>query len=284
MGYYHICSDGNHSFALFVSEKDFKAAMNAVAICVFITGIRILAFVLMDNHFHFAVSAEDENQCRRFIFELKRMIGIRLAKDPERSGVMRRLPIKIITVGSEDYLKALVCYIIKNPTKARKGMFYTYPWGTGYLYFNPGNQSKGTRVRDYGRRKIRNDIGTHSRLPDNWLISDGIILPENYVCKEEVEKLFRSTRSFMFFLSKNADEDIEKDYQEWNDIGLDDTEMRRERDMIAKKLFGTSRLRDLTGPDRISLAKQLRRQFFCTPKQLSRVVQVPLKEIEQKVL
>ena len=88
----------------------------------------------------------------------------------------------------------------------------------------------------------------------------------------------------MFFLSKSADEDIEKDYQEWNDIGLDDTEMRRERDMIAKKVFGTTRLRDLTGPDRIILAKQLRRQFFCTPKQLSRVVQVPLKEIEQKVL
>ena len=88
----------------------------------------------------------------------------------------------------------------------------------------------------------------------------------------------------MFFLSKSADEDIEKDYQEWNDIGLDDTEMRRERDMIARKLFGTARLRDLTGPDRIILAKQLRRRFFCTPKQLSRVVQVPLKDIEQRIM
>lgn len=284
MGYYHICSDGNHAFALFLSEKDFKAAMNAVAVCAFITRIEILAFVLMDNHFHFAVRAADENQCRRFIFELKRMIGIRLAKDPERSGVMRRLPIRIITVGSEDYLKTLICYIIKNPTKARKGMFYTYPWGSGSLYFNQERKSRGTRVGDYGRRNLINIAGTHSRLPVDWLIADGIILPENYVCIDEVEQLFKSTRSFMFFLSKSVDEDIEKDYNEWNDIGLDDTEMRRERDVIARKLFGTSRLRDLTGPDRIILAKQLRRQFFCTPKQLSRVVQVPLKEIEQKVL
>lgn len=284
MGYYHICSDGNHAFALFLSEKDFKAAMNAVAVCAFITRIEILAFVLMDNHFHFAVRAADENQCRRFIFELKRMIGIRLAKDPERSGVMRRLPIRIITVGSEDYLKTLICYIIKNPTKARKGMFYTYPWGSGSLYFNQERKSRGTRVGDYGRRNLINIAGTHSRLPVDWLIADGIILPENYVCIGEVEQLFKSTRSFMFFLSKSVDEDIEKDYQEWNDIGLDDTEMRRERDIIAKKLFGTARLRDLTGPDRIILAKQLRRRFFCTPKQLSRVVQVPLKDIEQRIM
>ena len=284
MGYYHICSDGNHAFALFLSEKDFKAAMNAVAVCAFITGIRILAFVLMDNHFHFAVKAANEEQCRRFIFELKRMIGIRLAKDPERSGVMRRLPIKIITVDSDDYLKALVCYIIKNPTKARKGMFYSYPWGSGGLYFNQGKRSRGTRVGECGRRNLIKIAGTHCRLPVDWLIADGLILPENYVCTDMVEQLFRSTRSFMFFLSKSMDEDMEKDYNEWNDIGLDDTEMRRERDRVAKKMFGTTRLRDLAGPDRIILAKQLRRQFFCTPKQLSRVVQVPLKEIEQKVL
>ena len=283
MAYYHICSDGNHSFALFLSDGEFKAAMNAVAICALITKVDILAFVLMDNHFHFAVRAESEERCRLFILELKRMIGIRLAVNPERRGVMRRLPVQIIAVNDEDYLRVLICYILKNPTKARKGMFYNYLWGSGSLYFNTGIPATATRVKDCGRRKVKEVVGTHCRIPEDWLIDDGVILPINYICTEDVERLFRSTRSFMFFLSKNADESIEKDYKEWNDINLDDTEMRRERDAIAKRVFGTSRLRDLSGPDRITLAKHLRRRFLCSSKQLSRVVQVPLKEIEQKV-
>lgn len=283
MAYYHICSDGNHSFALFLSDRDFKAAMNAVAICALITKIDILAFVLMDNHFHFAVRAESEEQCRRFVILLKQLIGLQIAKTSERRGVLSRLPVKIIPVTGDDYLKTLICYIIKNPTKARKEMFYSYPWGSGTLYFNGRKQkADGARaVREHTRREITRTVGTHSKLPPDWMIVDGMILQENYVRADEVEALFKTTRSFMYYLSMKTDEPIEKDYQEWNDIGLDDTEIRRERDVMAKKLFNVSRLRDLAVPERIIIAKHLRRKFLCPHKQLSRVMQVPLKDIEK---
>ena len=107
-GYYHICSDGNFSSCIFQTEEDFKAAMNRVAVCAFKTGVVIVAFVLMDNHFHFEVYAKDYESCVRFANEFKRMTGQYIASQGGGRNALVSLPVQVIPVEDEDYVRALL--------------------------------------------------------------------------------------------------------------------------------------------------------------------------------
>ena len=150
-GYYHICSDGNRVDILFKNEKDFIAAMNRVATITLRMKVIILAFVLMDNHFHFVIKTDSEEDAIRFANEFKRLTGKYNADMYGDALSLSRLPVKVIPVPDEDYLKTLVVYVIKNPTKARIEMFYTYPWGTGGLYFRSRHQEKKQKSQDQNR-------------------------------------------------------------------------------------------------------------------------------------
>ena len=280
-GYYHICSDGNRVDILFKNEKDFIAAMNRVATITLRMKVIILAFVLMDNHFHFVIKADSEEDAIRFANEFKRLTGKYNADMYGDALSLSRLPVKVIPVPDEDYLKTLVVYVIKNPTKARIEMFYTYPWGTGGLYFRGGRQEKTIPKDRPGVRFLKKTCRTHLILPTDWRVSDGMITPESYVAVDLVEHLFKTPRSYMYYLSLNKDDDMEKELGEWNEINLSDSELRAERVLMTREHFGTRSLRDLSAPDRLKLARMMRKRFLCPKKQLARIVQLPYETVRQ---
>ena len=281
-GYYHICSDGNRVDVMFRSESDFIAAMNRIATCTLRTNVIIVAFVLMDNHFHFVVKAESAEDALRFVNEFKCLTGMYDADVHGTHLFLSRLPVKVIPIPDEDYLKTLICYVIKNPTKARIEMFYTYPWGTGGLYFQGRRKETPPRERP-GVRDVKEQCRTHVDIPATWCISGGMILPENYVDVNLVEQLFKTPRSYMYFLSLNKDDEMERALGEWNEINLTDTDLRAERVAIAKALFGTGSLRDLSAPDRLRLAKVMRGKYLCSKKQIARVVHLPYEVVLQRL-
>ena len=283
-GYYHICSDGNYSAILFRNEPDFKAAMNRIAVCTLRFDIAILAFVLMDNHFHFVVHCTSDDTCRAYVNEFKRLTGKYNYDTYGESATLSRLPVKVIPVNDADYLRTLIGYVVKNPTKARIGMFYDYPWGTGGLYFRKTMVSSiypSMRLGSLHDCDVRRICKSRVKLPPGWIIADGIILPENYVDIDAVENLFKSTRSYMYFLSMNKDTDIERDMGDWAEVCMNDSELRAERILLCRDLFGTTSLRKVPAPDRLKLARRLRRKFGCSKKQLARIVQLPLSTIER---
>lgn len=285
-GYYHICSDGNYASVLFRNTGDFKAAMNRVAVCALLNRISILAFVLMDNHFHFVVRGDREEACLAFVNRFKCLTGKYNSDVYNETATMRRLPIKVIPVGASNYLKNLIGYVIKNPTMARLEMFYDYPWGTGGCYFRrmpEPAQALYARVRDLTDDAVRKLCRTRVKLPLDWIIEDGIILPENYVDVDAVLNLFRTTRAFMTFLSANKDREIEGDMGEWNEINMSDAELRVERILLCREMFGTASIKKLSAPDRLRLARQLRRKYVCSKKQLARIVQLPYAAVENNL-
>lgn len=281
-GYYHVCSDGNYASVIFLNPDDFKAAMNRVAGCALRLRVIILAFVLMDNHFHFIIWAPSEDEAYRFAQEFKRLTGLYQTEKYHRPSSLKKLPVKVLPIKDEEALKTQICYVLKNPTKARIGMFYDYPWGTGALYFRKDGAVKpALNVASFTQDTIRMTCRTRVAIPADWRICDGILIPENYVPVEEVEQLFRTTRSFMYYLSLNKDDEIELAMGQWNELRLTDSELRQERDLYAREKFGTSRLRDLSLHDRIKAARYLRHKYLCSKRQVARIVQLPFETIEK---
>ena len=75
MKFYHIYTKGLEDKVIFREIQDYIVGMNYVAIAQYKTKITILAFVLMSNHFHFAVQASEEDAIA-FINLYKRLISV----------------------------------------------------------------------------------------------------------------------------------------------------------------------------------------------------------------
>lgn len=283
-GFYHICSDGNFASAIFLDDDDFRAGTNRIAVCKLKTGVKVIGYVLMDNHFHFEVQSNDYSRVVRFALEYKRLTAMYNASKYGPGTVDGAIMIQIIPVTDADYAKTLLCYILKNPTKARMAMFYDYKWSSASCYFV--RNAKAGAVKRAGsltKRELRRIVHSHIDIPDDWLVEDGVILPSNYIPEKDVEDMFGGPKPFMFFLSQYKEEEIDRDMGDWHEINLPDTELRAVRKVLSVKMFGTERIRELSAPRRLKLAKALRRLYLCPKKQLARVVGLPLREIEREI-
>ncbi len=254
--------------------------MNRVAVCACKTGVIIVAFVLMDNHFHFELYSETYERCAKFIKEFTRLSGMYNTSKYGEKNTFEGLQVQILPVIGEEYLLTLLCYIIKNPTKARIAMFYKYPWSTGSLYFNETPNIAGVRtIGSMGRVEVRNLLQTRTNLPPEWRILDGVILPENYVPVQQIEQMIKTPRAFMYFLSLNKDDAIESELGSWHDMCLTDRELREIREELLMDLFNTGRLKDLSAPQRLTLARKIRGKYHCSVKQIARIVQLPFEQL-----
>lgn len=195
--YWHLCSDELPDKVIFSSHNEYLAGMNSIPIAMDETGVKIYCFTLMSNHVHILLRGS-ELEVRRFfnIFKIRLSAFISRKEHP-----LRGLRPKMIIVKDESMFRTEVAYILRNCLKARISDPYTYPWSTGYLYFNPGlGRTNGVMAGKSSRRELRNSLHSRKRIPDSFKIFDGLILPESYVDYHMVEKIFGSSVDFFMRL------------------------------------------------------------------------------------
>ena len=278
---WHFSTDGTYAEVLFRDREDYVDGMNRIYLIALRYGIVILAFCLMDNHVHFILYGRLDD-CQKFMSEYVRQISSTISRRYGLSKELRTLPVHYQTIGDDLYLKTAICYVIKNPTVAGLPyMPYDYPWSSGPLYFRQEDMSRhcGDISGMSSRDRVR-VFHTKRALPDGLLVRDGLILPENYVAVREVEQLYRTHRSFNYFLGTSREDTIESRGGAISRLSLPDSEMRQHRRELSRELFGRESPRMLSTTQRLRLARELRRRFNSSPKQLARLVGLRLEEVE----
>lgn len=113
--YYHIYNRGINSDIIFKTEGNMhyffklidKHLKNKVA---------ILAYSLMNNHFHLLVKIEETSTITSQAFSnLFNAYSKAYNKQQQRTGTLFERPFKRIKIQDEKYLKNLILYIHKNP-------------------------------------------------------------------------------------------------------------------------------------------------------------------------
>ncbi len=265
---WHFYTDGKAIDALFYDDNDFRNGMNRIFIMSREYDIRILAFVLMDTHVHFVLHGEFET-CKRFMREFIRRTSLYIRSYHGEIKKLRGLPLNHQKISDDLYLKTVICYTLKNPTAG--GMPYLpqdYPWSSAYLYF---------RKREYYsdksliRHKRQKELKTHKLMGDKVVISAGMVPPSEYVAVDLVERLFRSHKSFYYFMGTTRDEDVEARSGAVASLSIPIQEMRQRRTELSQQFFGTSKIRMLSVSQRLKLARVLKSKYNCSVKQISRV-------------
>lgn len=283
---WHFYTSGDSVDVLFQCEEDFRNGMNRIYPAALNYDILILAFVLMDTHIHFILYGAFDS-CNRFIHEYVRRTSIYIKFKYSRKNALKEIKISYQNIDNDRYLKSAICYVIKNPVSAGLNFnTWDYPWSSCSLYFRTPDSWTSPRWMNApenvlaNSRNKRTAIKTRIKLEDKLPMVCGLINPEYYVSADIVEKIFRTHRAYNFFMNISKDIDVESKEGAISYLTVPIVEMRENRNMISRELFGTESIRDLNMPQRVKLARVLKSRFNSSEKQIAKVCGLVFSEVK----
>ena len=275
--FFLITTDHLEDRLWFRDEEDFRTAMNYVAIAAFVSGVMVLAFILMSNHVHFVVACSWE-RAEHFIKNFKRLYAAYYWRKYGINELLRRNGVDIREVReSDESLERAIAYVLMNSVAANICFEPSgYPWGTGNVLFN-GNPFPGRNLDEFSGRAQTRLLKSNVKLPGDYKIGPGgYILPESYVQVKAVEALFRTPKRFGYFLrtSSKARQRLEggavPSFRDQNILSASED--------LCHSLFRVNGISDLDVGQKAELLRQLRRRFSADVNQICRVTGIPYDE------
>jgi len=289
--YFHLFANGDDAKGFIISEEDFIFEFNAIAICAYESGVTVVCFSLEDTHPHILLYGTEE-QCNNFLMKFED-ISLRHIYQTRGSLDGVTLHCELYQVDDADYLMNVGVYVTFQATKDGKPvMHYDYRWGTGSMYFREQNHipiwlsdTNGTfhkpqKFSELTARAKRSLCGRHS-IPDEWMVCDGLILPDNYIDIKKFESIYHTHNCFRTFMSsgKNKDAAILQGMATSRGVLLEDLEARRIAENVCYELFRKKTSRWLDTNQRLQFAMELNRRFRLTHRQISTIARLPEAEI-----
>lgn len=293
---FHVCTDGNALPWMFKDDTDFINGINRIGICSYITGVKVISYVLMDNHLHFLLCGSMP-LCKEFITRYKHLTGKYIYSRYSIKGHLRGLPTGIIPIEDQENLLSVIAYIDRNPVVA--GYRYLpseYPWGTARYVFKDNallgiedveNLNKGCICRGLvSLGKISaieryEKLGTKVNLPHQWVMdSRGMIPATSFFSPAIIETLFKSPVRYIYHLSKKLEGEIDATIHNGKKSFLPDKELRPAVAELAATLFGTADVRTLNIASRLLIARKLRYEYASTHKQIARMLHLDAETLK----
>lgn len=285
-GYYHLFPDGFRADYLFEDRAAFVSGMNILACSFLKSDVCIMAFCLMDNHVHFILYGTLD-QCMAFRDRFSHHYSLWYSKR-YASKCLQTLDFDIKHMDDERYILTSIAYVLRNSISA--GFSFCpedYLWSSGGLYFRDPEKLRikcYKKVSEMTIRERRQCLRTRAEIPPEWLItSEGFIWPGNYVDYKRVESLYHTPKSFAYFMGQRKEDEINNTLGIYDTVFLPDIELREKAVIRSSRLFATTNLRQLDVRSRLILAKELRKEYRCSFKQIARIIHLDLKYIKELV-
>ena len=288
---WHFSTDGNAVDAMFEDDDDFIAGMNRIFVVVKGYNVVILAFSLMDTHVHFILYGTLE-ECNRFMHEYVRRTSWYISVTHHESNKLDGVPIRHQCVDTNLYLKTVICYTVKNaPVGGIMFNALDYPWSSGPLYFKKAGAWSSPRWMDglegpgpMGIVKHRQTLRTRrdDEAQNGPRMIGRLVFPGEYVAYEIVERLFKTCKSFNFFLCITKEEDVDARGGSISLLSIPMQEMRQHKNEVCRELFGVNTVKGLSTEQRLRLARTLRSRYNSSLKQIVRLSGLVYEEVKDR--
>lgn len=277
---YHFCT-GENSPVLFHNEREFKTAMNIVALMSFLyPEVYVITFEIMSNHLHFAVAGERERIAEWFRDLIKKMKMHPVLSESRHA--MEAFDAKSIEISSLENMRNVIAYINRNGSVVNPDETpFSYPWGANRYYFNPEAkmryESAGKKVVHSERREM-----FYSNKGDGikeMISLDGYVSPLCF-CKMNIgESLFRNARHYFSKISKNIEafSDIAKTVGE--SLFYNDDELYSFVASECQKKYGIKSPKIINASAKIEFAKKLHYEYNSSNKQISRILGMDINSV-----
>lgn len=282
--YYHVTIEALKQNIIFATREDFITGVNDIAICDQKHKVSILAFCLMNNHFHFILKGEDQ-EIINFCEEYKRMCSIRMHDTRGESGALRKVNLHYDIITSDDYLKNAIAYVLRNPIAAKiKIMPYHYKWSSASAYFMGDNTNEHKNLNDLGLRQRIAIMKSRQCMPDNIRIdTSGMVATSCFIDTGTVENLFKHPSVLMMALAKKIEAEVELSMGITEKISLNDSALISCVNQIIMAEFGARNISQVDIEDKIRLCLKLKRDYNASASQISRVLKISQDIVESVI-
>lgn len=174
---HHVMNRGNDKKILFESPRDFEEFLLLVAWAKQQSLVRIVAYCLMSNHWHFVLWPSAENQVTTFLHRLTTTHAIRRRRRTGTVGYghVYKDRYRASGIWSEAYYWNVLRYVESNPLRAHLVKTSAeWQWSSLYERLNQSRQ-----IVDEGP----------APLPENWSLLVDQSLPESI--EEEIHRSLR---------------------------------------------------------------------------------------------
>lgn len=280
--YWHLCTPGQFTEILCETREDYIFYMNLIAILVAVTGIKIITFQVMSNHFHFILEGP-EQLCLEFFQKIKnRMLRYYPAENRYKSLV--GFTAKLLPIPDLTSLRNEVVYTNRNGYLV-DGRYtpFSYPWGGGNLFFNPFAQFPESRPYSSLTDREKKAL-CRSRLldlPKDYRVHNGIIVPESYCAFKKGEALFRDAHHYFSSISKNYEAYSAVAKALGEEIILTDDEMFAVAVTRSKREYNENRPSMLPQNVKLEYARMMRRDYYASEGQIQRILKLDRNTIAE---
>ncbi|MDO8742624.1 MAG: transposase [bacterium] len=132
---YHVINRANSRQTIFESENDYRHFERLLKEAVDRTGMRILAYVLMPNHWHLILHSYEDGDLSSFMqwLTLTHTQQYHAYRETIGYGHVYQGRYKSFLVEDDNYLLAAIKYVERNPVRARlTKRVEGWQWGSGY--------------------------------------------------------------------------------------------------------------------------------------------------------
>ncbi|MCK9344994.1 MAG: transposase [Candidatus Pacebacteria bacterium] len=146
---YHVINRANGRFKIFDEDKDYKLFEQLLLETKELNGMRILAYVIMPNHWHLVLYPKNDGDLGVF---MQRLTNAHTRKVHAKTGTngnghLYQGRYKSFLVDSENYLLSVIKYVERNPVRA-KLVISCEDWEWGSAYFRLARKRKNVELID----------------------------------------------------------------------------------------------------------------------------------------
>lgn len=107
-----------------------------------------------------------------------------------------------------------------------------------------------------------------------------LVFPGAYVAFELVERLFKTFKSFNYFLCVSKEDDVDARGGRLSFLSIPMQEMRQHKQELCHEMFGTGSIKNLSVQQRLKLARVLRARYNSSLKQIVRLTGLVYDEVK----
>jgi REP element-mobilizing transposase RayT len=139
--FHHAMNRGYEGRPIFGTQADKAVFLDLLKKVQGLMKIRVLAYSLMDNHYHMVVQ-NISGRMSDFFKQLNGQFAIHYRKIHGGRGYVFQDRFKTMLIQDDAYLMIALAYVLNNATKAGlSSKFTNYPWSSGSLYFKESEDS-----------------------------------------------------------------------------------------------------------------------------------------------
>jgi putative transposase len=128
---YHVLNRGNGGRAVFRKDRDFQTFIELIKEAGERTNMRLLAYCVLDNHFHLALWPRKDGDLSDYMRWLLTAHVRRYHQQHQSSGHIWEGRFRAFPVQQDDHLLTLLRYIEGNPVRAGlKKLAQNWPWSS----------------------------------------------------------------------------------------------------------------------------------------------------------